>query len=188
MDAPSNNMGAVETSQSRKIATLAILTSTALSTNYLLIGVSNIKLMDLIVFVSGFLFGPGFGLSLGILIWLIYGTLNPYGFSLPILAACMMGEALYGLSGGFIARTSDFAYNDWTADPRMGIIGFIITFIYDLFTNLVSALTVGIPITVALISGIPFALVHEVSNAFFFAIGVPSLVRGVNRFLGGFHE
>lgn len=181
-------MGFIETSQSRKIATLAILASTALSTNYLLIGFSNVKLMDLIVFVSGFLFGPSFGVSLGLLIWLVYGVLNPYGFSLPILAACMIGEVLYGLSGSLMARTSEFSYRGWSMDLRMGIVGFFITFIYDLFTNLVSALTVGIPIQVALISGIPFALIHEVSNAIFFAIGVPSLVSGVKRFLGEVHE
>jgi len=32
--------------------------------------------MDLIVFSSGFLFGPSVGARVGILTWLVYGTLN----------------------------------------------------------------------------------------------------------------
>jgi uncharacterized membrane protein len=64
--------------------------------------VVNVKFMDLIVFVSGVVFGPLMGASVGVLTWLVYGTLNPYGFSLPILLATCTGESIYGIIGGML--------------------------------------------------------------------------------------
>jgi hypothetical protein len=53
------------------------MTAACLSTNYLLIGVTNVKFMDLIVFVSGIVFGPFVGASIGVLTWLVYRYPEP---------------------------------------------------------------------------------------------------------------
>lgn len=161
---------------------IAIMTAACISSNYLLIGIANIKLMDLIVFVSGCAFGSGLGASVGILTWLVYGTLNPYGFSLPILAATSLGESLYGIVGGLIGAHESLGKGASTS-LKLGVIGFLLTFVYDLVTNIISGLTAGIPITVALVTGIPFALVHEVSNAVFFSVGVRPLINAMDRII-----
>ena len=174
-------------SSSQRAGVIAVMTAACISTNYLLIGITNIKLMDLIVFASGFIFGTYVGASVGLLTWLVYGTLNPYGFSLPILAATCAGESLYGVAGGLLgSRTVQGSHGKDISsilfiNARFAIIGFLLTFLYDFFTNIVSGLVAGIPITVALITGIPFAIAHEFSNTAFFFIGASPLIRAMGR-------
>ena len=166
-----------------KIALLVVMASVAIASNYLLIGVVNIKFMDLIVFTCGYVMGSGFGGVLGILIWLVYGSLNPYGFEVFMLATTMLMEGLIGITGGILQGTMNIGLNR-KPDLRLAIIGFILTLGYDIVTNIVSALTVGIPIPVAMISGIPFMLVHELSNAVFFGFGGPPLINSMRKLLG----
>lgn len=173
--------------QSRRAAAIAILTAAAISTNYLLIGVANVKLMDLIVFSSGYLYGCSAGAMVGLLTWLVYGTLNPYGFSLPILIATMLSETLYGVVGGLLAKRGFWGGDLVDGAIRFGALGFLLTSIYDLLTNIVSGLVAGVPISVALIAGIPFALIHEVSNALIFSLGAPPLMKTLSRFGGGIY-
>lgn len=178
-------------SVARRTSVIAVMTAACVSTNYLLIGVVNVKFMDLIVFVSGIIFGPLVGASVGVLTWLVYGTLNPYGFSLPILAATCIGESLYGIIGGLLGnRSVQNNYEKagdrlWFINAKFAIVGFLLTFGYDLFTNIVSGLVVGIPLSVVLISGIPFAIAHEVSNTAFFFIGASPLIRAMGRLFPG---
>ena len=163
----------------RKIALIAVLTATAIATNYMMIGALNIKLMDLIVFTSGYMMGSGLGAFTGALIWLVYGTINPFGFSLPILASTIIGETMFGIAGGFFAgRGSDGALG---FDPWAAVTGFLLTFVYDLFTNIVSGVTAGIPIPLALITGTPFMLAHTISNTVFFGFGFKPLVNSINK-------
>ena len=169
-----------ELSPARKASMLAMFTAAAVATNYLLIGVVNVKFMDLIVFTGGYLYGVGFGATLGAMVWLVYGTVNPYGFNLPTLAATILGEALYGVAGGLLRRGMGVRPG-WGPDARLGVVGFMLTFVYDLFTNVVSAYVAGIPVAVALIGGVPFALAHQVSNAVFFSVGIPPLIQAVKR-------
>ncbi|MGQ9539448.1 MAG: hypothetical protein ACUVTE_07770 [Candidatus Bathycorpusculaceae bacterium] len=72
--------------------------------NYALVSIPNFKAMDFFVFISGFIFGPLVGASVGILIWLIYGVLNPYGFVFQVWLATMFSEAIYGFWGGILGR------------------------------------------------------------------------------------
>ena len=168
--------------QATRASVIAVMTAACIVSNYLLIGVFNVKLMDLIVFSSGFLFGPSVGASVGILTWLVYGTLNPYGFSLPILVATSLMESLYGIVGGLLGSKGKMG-EGFTSNLKYGIVGFLLTFVYDLVTNIVSGLSAGIPLTVALITGIPFAIAHEGSNAVFFFLGAPPLISAVGRLI-----
>jgi len=169
-----------ELTPAKKASTLAVMAAAAIATNYLLIGVINVKFMDLIVFTGGYMYGSGFGATLGVLIWLVYGTLNPFGLNLVTLVATITGEILYGVAGGFL-RGDLRVEPGWGPDLRLGVAGFLLTFVYDVFTNMVSAYVAGIPVSVALISGVPFALMHELSNAVFFAVGLPPLLRAIGR-------
>ncbi len=137
------------------------------------------KFMDLIVFTAGFLMGPVMGVATGVLVWLVYGSINPYGFSLPILFATMFGESIYGVAGGFYKKF--FQFDNPGIDLWAAVLGFLLTFVYDLFTNVVSALTVGIPVSVALVGGIPFMLAHVLSNTFFFGFGFKPLIYSIRK-------
>ena len=170
--------------QATRASVIAVMTAACIVSNYLLIWVVNVKFMDLIVFSSGFLFGPTVGASVGILTWLVYGTLNPYGFSLPLLVTTSLMESLYGVAGGLLgANGAGRMGMGLTSNLKYGIVGFLLTFIYDLVTNVVSGLSVGIPLTVAIVTGIPFAIIHEGSNAAFFFLGAPPLISAVGRLI-----
>jgi hypothetical protein len=120
----------------------------------------------------------------GVLTWLVYGTLNPYGFSFPVLIATSLMESLYGIVGGLLGANGTRRMGaGLAANIKFGIVGFLLTFVYDLITNVVSGLSAGIPLTVALITGIPFAIAHEGSNAAFFFLGVSPLVSAVGRLI-----
>ena len=167
-----------------KASLIAILTAACIASNYLLIGVINVKLMDVIVFASGFVFGPMIGASIGILTWLVYGTLNPYGFFLPIFIATSVGESLYGVIGGLLGLSSFNNFKEkFQVSIKFAIIGFLLTFAYDLWTNIVIGLSTGIALPIVLITGVPFALVHEASNAVLFFLGAFPLISAMNRLL-----
>ena len=186
---PSNTVAVLSVSVARpalRASMIAVLTAACIASNYMLIGVVNVKFMDLIVFVAGFTFGPLTGASVGVLTWLIYGTLNPYGFSLPILVATSLGESLYGVVGGLLGgRSRNIMGGGFSTNVKFAIIGFLLTFIYDIVTNVVSAISVGIPLTAAMVTGIPFAIAHEVSNAAFFFVGASPLVSAIDRLFIG---
>lgn len=175
----------------RQVSVIAVMTAACVSTNYLLIGVVNVKFMDLLVFVSGFAFGPLVGGSVGVLTWLVYGTINPYGFSLPILVTTCLGESIYGIVGGLLGGVEVRGAGNSVGgrfsffNVKFAVVGFLLTFVYDLLTNIVSGVVVGIPIVVALVSGIPFALAHELSNTAFFFVGVSPLVSVIRRLPSG---
>jgi len=167
---------------------VATFTALILATNYALIGIPNVKLMDLLVFIAGFRFGCLVGASVGALSWCIYGTLNPYGFSLPILISTSLGETIYGLVGGLLRMPVHNPINkaEWlTFSIKFGVFGFLLTFLYDLETNLVFAYTFGVPVPVALAMGVPFAVTHEVSNALLFALAGPPIVFALKKLKGG---
>ena len=85
--------------RAREACATAMMTAACLAASYALVGVPNVTLMDFLVFASGLLFGPRVGVSVAVLTWAIYGTLNPYGFCLPVFIATSASEPIYGLGG-----------------------------------------------------------------------------------------
>lgn len=176
----------------RTLGLIVTIVAINLSSNYVMIGVPNVKFMDLFVFISGYLMGAIPGIIVGVLTWLVYGTINPYGFNLIILGATCLGESLYGVAGWLSAKFglgSDFSsikLSDetvWWTNLKFGVIGFFSTFVYDLFTNIVSVVIVGLPPMMAIIQGAPFAVAHEVSNFFFFFFGCSILITSIRKIM-----
>jgi hypothetical protein len=210
------------------MALIPVFTALSLATNYAMIDIPNVKLMDAFVFIAAFLFGLKVGLGTAISIWAVYGFINPYGQDdLTLLLFLMAGECLYAVSGALLSRTSvarDLIAKRYQAkridrqpigNPagpstgillriktragklvnnagsyrRMsllfGLIGFQATFAYDVLTNfgswifktssLYQALIIG------MITGVPFALLHEASNLVFFATVVPPAIAAAKR-------
>ena len=169
-----------------KISLIIMLVSLGVATNYALIGVPNVKIMDFIVFIGGFCLGPLAGALIGILTWTVYGVINPYGFIPQIWLATMFSEAIYGLVGGLLGKN---LASDNLDDQRfrlsvfLGTIGFILTLAYDLVTNIAYALTFSLPIMVTVALGFPFTILHELSNAAIFAVGSLPIIKAVGKLI-----
>ena len=170
---------------SRKIAIIATLSGLSVATNYALISLPNIKLMDLIVFVSGFCFGPMVGALTGIIPWTVYGTLNPQGFSLPVWLATMLSESIYGLAGALVRRSmnpGELKGSKWWFNLSIffGFLSVFLTFAYDLMTNFVFGYFSNSNVIFSVVFGfVTFGLVHMISNAFFFGVGCVPLINAL---------
>ena len=172
----------------RRVSIITTLTALCIATNYVLVGIHQVKLMDFIVFVGGFCLGPLAGASIGILSWLIYGTINPYGFVPQVWLATMFSEAIYGLVGGFLGKKFtpiNFNGERLRLSIFFGAIGFISTLFYDLITNVVYASVFSVSIIVAIFFGAPFTILHQVSNAAIFGVSTVPVITVLEKLLGG---
>ncbi len=177
-----------------KVSLIAVFTAISLGTNYVMIDIPNVKLMDAFVFIAAFLFGLEVGLGSAVSIWAIYGFANPYGVDdLITLSFLMAGECLYAISGWTLSHTSvardllnpGRSYRLRRMSVVFSLIGFQATFAYDILTNFgtyflrtssaYQALLIGI------ITGAPLAILHEGSNLFFFATVVPLAIASTKR-------
>lgn len=170
-----------------KVSIVATLVALCIATNYALVGIHQVKVMDFIVFVGGFCLGSLAGASIGVLSWLVYGTINPYGFVPQVWLATMFSEVIYGLIGGFLGKkVAQTNFNDkrLRISVFFGTIGLISTFFYDLATNVVWAWVYGIPIIVAIFLGAPSTILHEFSNAVIFGVSTVPVITVLKK-LGG---
>jgi hypothetical protein len=182
-----------------KVAVTAVFTALSLGTNYLMIDVPNVKLMDSLVFIAAFLFGLKVGVATGTGIWLVYGFVNPNGQdSLLLLSFLIVGESFYSVAGALLRRTSAAPQlltngNYRHATIVFGGLGLLTTFAYDALTNFGDKLqftnSVYQAFLIGMITGAPFALIHELSNVVFFATVVPGALYATRRFrLGVFRN
>ena len=174
--------------QALKVAVIACLVALSIGTNYALAGVWNVKLMDFIVFIGGFCFGPLVGVLVAVISWAVYGTMNPLGFVLPIWLATMLTETIYGMAGGLLRKGlgGNVRGEWWKASVFFGCVSALLTLAYDVVTNVVFGLTVGWNIVFAVIVGfVPFGLVHVVSNVFFFFFGSVPVISAIDDIFGG---
>jgi uncharacterized membrane protein len=178
-------VGLVALNQTKKISVIVVMTAACIGSNYAMLGLINVSFMDVLVFITGLAFGSRIGMAVGFLSWAIYGLINPYGFVLPILVATATMESMYGLVGGLLGRQGRQMIHPHpiVASVQYAIVGFIITFAYDVVTNIVFAITFGIQLNIALIEGIPFAIVHAFSNVNLFFVGVLPAIKGIHRLI-----
>jgi hypothetical protein len=177
---------------SKRLAIITILIALSIGTNYAMISFYNVKFMDLIVFVGGFCFGALAGSLIGIISWVVYGTLNPIGFSLPVWLATMLSEPIYGLAGALMRKRLSLSELSELKNERVvthvffGTLGMFLTFAYDLVTNIVFGYVNNWNILFSIIFGfVPFGLVHMLSNACFFGIGGVPAINAVLNVIGG---
>jgi hypothetical protein len=174
--------------RTKLVALIISLSALCVATNYAMIPLSNVKLMDAIVFTVGVAFGFVPGAAVAALSWLVYGTLNPLGFSAPVLAIVVLSEMIYPC-GGHLMRGTRYASgaDSSTSVNRyivFGTTGFFCTFAYDLITNAVSGLLAYNSVWLGWVTmnfPIPLGIIHEVSNLFFFATVVPILLKVLKR-------
>ena len=83
------------------VALIAILAALAIGGNYALAAIPNVELSSVMVFLSGFLFGPVVGILTGLIAMTIYQLWNPWGAFLPPIGFAVIGCTIFiGLVGG----------------------------------------------------------------------------------------
>jgi energy-coupling factor transport system substrate-specific component len=172
---------------SRKIAVIGVLIALAIATNYAMLPLYNVKFMDVIVFIGGFIFGPFVGASIGILSWTVYGTLNPNGFSMLIWLATMFSEMVFGVAGGLVGKTTrDIDHQRAGLCLSFAALGGLLTFVYDVTTNVAWGYSYGPSVIGAVVIGfVPFGLIHVVSNIVFFGVGCVPAISAAFNVIGG---
>lgn len=160
-----------KTSSAALVATFVAL---IIGSNFALADLPNVKLLDTLVFVSAFLFGFRIGAYVAILSELTWTVVSPWGFGGAITPFLVIGELLYAFAGWLSARVWRGVRPMSTNSLFMGSLLAICAFIWDIETNLGTAIIASWPnitfekIIAWQISGIPFMLVHELSD---FALG-----------------
>jgi hypothetical protein len=160
-----------------KIAKMGVFTALPIVLKIPILQIPNVEFFSFVVFASGFLLGIIEGGIVGALSMSIYTMLNPYGPPpLPVGVAQVLSMIIIGVCGGvsfyliYKKRMSPVTFI-W-----MGIAGFLLTLVYDILTNLGVVIVAGefIPVMLA---GVPFALIHLLSNAIIFVLLTPVLFR-----------
>ena len=174
-----------------RVALISMFSAVTVASNYALLPFFQIKLMDPLVFVSAYLLGFWSGCCVAALTWLVYGTVNPLGSAgFPLLLILMVGEMIYAAFGSLLSRSwnryTDFKIGKHLLEKRMilGVLGLISAVIYDVWTNAINGLLVYQSIKgvlVMILSGIYFAIIHEVADFLLFFLVVPLLIVTVNR-------
>ncbi len=176
--------------RTRRLTIIAIAAALCTVTNYLLLPVQNVKPMDLIVFITGYLAGPVAGAVTGILGWSLYGTINPNGFNLYVWIATSLGETLYGVAGGLLG----LKFRPGRVKPArdaflLGMLALALTFAYDIFTTFVAAFASGLsnnPEALALTFAlaIPWFIAHEAGNLLIFSSSAVPVIRPLDNLFG----
>lgn len=166
-------------SRSRATADLAMASlfiALALSTNYLLINIPNVKLMDTLVFIASCKIGITWGALVAAITWIVYGTLNPYGTNMITLAIVITGELLFVVAGFAVSKI-----NPPVPRPLLfGLVGGLFTLAYDIYTNALTGILFYGSLWAGLVTmnfPLPMGIAHEVSNIVFFAIATPLLLK-----------
>jgi hypothetical protein len=177
---------------STKVLIVAVFTALSLATDYAMTGFQNIKVMDTLVFLAAFLFGFRPGIGVALLTRFIYGLVNPLGPADPItLLFVMIGECFFVIAGAGLRRT--FVASGFPKGGReyerltivLSLVGLTATFAFDVLTNFASLLfktsSLYQAFVVGNIVGAPFAVIHEGSNVFFFALVAPAVILAATR-------
>jgi len=163
----------------RSAALVAILAATALTGNYALVGFPNVELSSVMVFLSGYLFGIPVGASVGLFAMTIFEFLNPWGPFIPPIGLAVIGcTMLSGVLGGAVG--SGRRYNKHTGAKwyaAVALLGAVFSIFFDLVTNYAYSVTFGVPFLVALVMGVPFSVVHVISNLLLFGLLTPPVLR-----------
>lgn len=162
----------------RSIAVIPIYVASILATNYMLIGLPNVKLFDMLVFLATYIHGVRVGASVASLTWLVYGTINPYGAAPPPLLTTQIASEMVFVLCGALARRLNQVEGRRLLWALLGGLGAIT---YDFITNVYVGIFFYNNVVVALIMGIPFSLAHTLANIAFFSLVAPPVTRLVAR-------
>lgn len=158
-----------------------------------------VEFMTVLIFVSGFCFGWIVGGCVGFIAVTIY-MLIPYPFAHPAawlftispILLFVMGAlgALYGIVGGVFGKLHNPAKINVKFIAELSFLGFILTFIYDVFSSI--GFYVAYPVYPSVWDAIyltfiplyyPYPpIIHTATNTVVFAIVAPALIHAIRVF------
>lgn len=158
-----------------------------------------VEFMTVLIFVSGFCFGWVVGGCVGFIAVTIY-MLIPYPFAHPAawlftispILLFVMGAlgALYGIVGGVFGKLHNPAKINIKFIAELSLLGFILTFIYDIFSSI--GFYVAYPVYPSVWDAIyltfiplyyPYPpIIHTATNTVVFAIVAPALIHAIRVF------
>lgn len=159
----------------------------ALVANYIIVVAPNVELGSSVLFITGFLFGIEMATSCVLIVAVVFGIFNPWGpsiFIIEIWLTQLIGWLFIAVAGHIVGQngTKPVAgrYKAW----ELGFLGGVLTLFYDLVTNLGWSWASGIPLLATLVTGLPFIIVHVISNIVVFGIVVIRLEDAIRKHLG----
>ena len=158
-----------------------------------------VEFMTVLIFVSGFCFGWVVGGCVGFIAVTIY-MLIPYPFAHPAawlftispILLFVMGAlgALYGIVGGVFGKLHNPAKINIKFIAELSLLGFILTFIYDVFSSI--GFYMAYPVYPSVWDAIyltfiplyyPYPpIIHTATNTVVFAILAPALIHAIQVF------
>jgi uncharacterized membrane protein len=140
----------------------------AFDLGYLLAGIPNVEAISAVSFFSGYLLGARSGAIVGAVSIFLFSVFNPFGATFPaVLAAQTLGMALIGCSGRLWKQ---LAVRVPKPELTAACFGAVLTLVYSVLADYGLAVSMGRwrePLQV-IAAGIPFSIVHIVSNALIF--------------------
>lgn len=168
-------------SPNRRIALMGMLASLGVTAGYLLAGLPNVELISLVLFASGFLLGARDGAITGGAAGLLYTVLNPFGPAHPVVSiAQAAGFALVGAGGALVRPNAVWSRGPVPVAALLGVLGAVLTAAYDIATNTAFGWIIG-QVRATVLLGIPFLVIHVVSNAVIFAVVGSALLSVLRR-------
>ncbi len=167
----------------RGLALVGAFTALAVASDFALVDIPNVKLVDPIVFSVAFVFGLEMGVYVGVMSEVIWGLLSPYGFGGYIIPFLVAGEVVYALAGWGASRI--WRGQSARLSPRnlyLGAVLALCAFLWDIETNAGSALVAfwpGVTVQKLLtteVLGVPFMMAHELSDLVTGAILAPLII------------
>ena len=161
----------------------AIFSAVAIGMGFSLMLIPNIELITVVVFLSGLYLGIWWGGLVGMTSIAIYSGMNPMGSGLsfpPLFAMQIIGMSLTGIIGGLVRPFFFVKQFNVFLISSLAILGFTVTLIYDMLTLIAYPIAAGLGfsgILAALIKGLGFTLLHEISNAIVFVISIPRVIK-----------
>jgi hypothetical protein len=178
----------------QQIAIVSAFSAAIIGSDFALVGIPNVKLLDTLVFVSAYVFGFRVGASVGILSETAWSFVSPDGVAGTITPFLVVGELLFALAGWGASKL-------WGKDLRLaspypifvGALLSVCAFLWDFETNAAYAFLASWPgLSLAQFLWYEFAppvlvftIAHEVSDfvlgmalAPTFILLIPKVMRG----------
>lgn len=164
-----------------EIAVVGIFSALAFTGGYIFIFVPNVEIITAIIFLAGLLLGPRNGILVGVIAQSLFSTLNPYGISPPpLFVAQIANRALVGYVGGRFGRFNYELIKFWRIAVYFGITGLLLTWLFDIMTDLSSFFQSGFSIQqmkLTFLLGLGWYLVHGIGNTVIFAVALPFVIQ-----------
>jgi thiamine transporter ThiT len=162
----------------KRTAAIGLFAALALALNFPLLGVPNVELFSVCLFISGVFLGYRGGIITPLIAGIIFVFFNPNGppSVITMVIAQFIGFILFGLAGAIFGKSILRNKNHMVGMAFCGAIGVVFTFIYDALTNAALGLTFG-AFWPTMAGGIAFSLMHFVSNGLIFGFSEPLMVK-----------